>query len=131
MPRIVRGKQRRAGDNRAKSAFQNECQHALETGDYASSISRAFYAMLFATRAALRTRELDPSTHKGVFTLFNEHFIQSNELPRHLSNTLRRTMDVRQLADYAEDEAGFGEEEATSILEDAQHFVEQLRRYLT
>ena len=48
----------------------------LETGDYASSISRAFYAMLFATRAALRTRELDPSTHKGVFTLFNEHFIQ-------------------------------------------------------
>ncbi len=94
-------------------------------------VSRAFYAMLFATRAALRTRELDPSTHKGVFTLFNEHFIQSNELPRHLSRTLRRTMDVRQLADYAEDEAGFGEEEATSILEDAQHFVEQLRRYLT
>jgi len=40
-------------------------------------------------------------------------------------------MDVRQLADYAEDEAGFGEEEATSILEDAQHFVVQLRRYLT
>ncbi len=48
----------------------------LETGDYASSISRSFYAMLFTTRAALRTRELDPSTHKGVFTLFNKHFIQ-------------------------------------------------------
>ncbi len=102
----------------------------LETGDYASSISRSFYAMLFATRAALRTRELEASTHKGVFTLFNEHFIQSGELPRHLSRTLRRAMDVRQLADYAEDEAGFGEEEATSILEDAQPFVEQLRRYL-
>ncbi len=29
MPRIVRKKQRRAGGNRAKSAFQNECQHAL------------------------------------------------------------------------------------------------------
>ena len=29
MPRIVRGKQRRAGDNRVKSAFQNEGQHAL------------------------------------------------------------------------------------------------------
>jgi len=29
MPRIVRKKQRRAGENRAKSAFQNECQYAL------------------------------------------------------------------------------------------------------
>ena len=69
------------------------------------------------------------SKHTG--TLFNKHFIQSNELPRHLSGTLRRAMDTRQLADYAEDEAGFGEEEATSILDDAQHFVEQLQRYLT
>ena len=31
MRRIVRKKQRRAGGNRAKSAFQNECQYALET----------------------------------------------------------------------------------------------------
>ncbi len=41
MPRIVRHegnarltpvkKQRRTGENRAKSAFQNECQHALST----------------------------------------------------------------------------------------------------
>jgi len=30
MPRIVRGKQRRAGENRTQSAFQNEGQHALE-----------------------------------------------------------------------------------------------------
>ena len=29
MPRIVRKKQRRAGGNRAQSAFQNECQYAL------------------------------------------------------------------------------------------------------
>ena len=29
MPRIARAKQRRVGQNRAKSAFQNECQYAL------------------------------------------------------------------------------------------------------
>ena len=37
MQRIVREKQRRNGENRAKSAFQNECQYDLavsEKGSY-------------------------------------------------------------------------------------------------
>ena len=29
MPSIVRAKQRRVGENRAQSTFQNDCQHAL------------------------------------------------------------------------------------------------------
>ncbi len=67
----------------------------LKTGDYASSISRSFYAMLFATRAALRTRELDPSTHKGVFTLFNEHFLARSHAPAWERILGQKPFDIR------------------------------------
>ena len=51
MPRIVRGNGRRAGDNRAQSAFQNEGQHALEKALLPEAFVEEFHPNLFVVAA--------------------------------------------------------------------------------
>ena len=55
MQRIVRKKQRRAGGNRAKSAFQNECQYALTNG--AGFYDRTNHPALQDLKKARRRRD--------------------------------------------------------------------------
>ncbi len=45
-------------------------------GDYDSCVSRCYYSMFFMTEALLLTKNLTTSTHKGVISLFGEHFIK-------------------------------------------------------
>ena len=70
MQRIVRKKQRRAGENRAKLAFQNECQYAL-------------------------SRSMAPSTERGG--IMTECSDQEEEDPQDCNGPLRR--DLRRLVE--------------------------------
>ena len=54
----------------------------LDEQDYESSVSRAYYAMFYAAEAALLTRDLSFSSHKGVISAFGEHFVKTDIFPR-------------------------------------------------
>ena len=56
--------------------FLKTAEAALELGDYDSCASRCYYAMFFLAEAALLTKGLRASSHKGVISLFGEHFVK-------------------------------------------------------
>jgi len=55
--------------------FLITAEHALKIGDYDSCVSRNYYAMFSMAEAMLLTKNLSASPHKGVVSLFGEHFL--------------------------------------------------------
>lgn len=109
--------------------FLNTARHALDTGDYDSCVSRCYYAMFFMTEAALLTKNLSASSHKGVIALFGKHFVKTNILERDLGKALNDAYDKRLVGDYG---VGFvvTEQQASDLLRTAQDFVGRLKDYL-
>lgn len=100
---------------------------AIASGHPDLAVSAAYYAMLYAARAALSERDLNAKTHSGVWNLFHQTFVATNLVDAAIGGKGRETQRVREQADYeAED---FTREEAEAVLSDAQAFtaaVEQL-----
>jgi uncharacterized protein (UPF0332 family) len=102
---------------------------ALKDGDYDSCVSRCYYAMFFMAEALLLTKELRAASHKGVISLFGEHFIKTGIFNDDLGKSLRRSYDIRQKGDYA---IGFmvNKKDAEERLEKAKTFVTEIENYL-
>ncbi|GFP26645.1 uncharacterized protein HKBW3S43_00350 [Candidatus Hakubella thermalkaliphila] len=109
--------------------FLTTAEHALDIGDYDSCVSRSYYAMLFLAEAVLLTKGLTASSHKGVISLFGEHFVKTGIFERNLGKALNDAYDKRLVGDYG---IGFTvtEEEARDLLETAQNFVQKLKNHL-
>ncbi len=109
--------------------FLTTAEHALNIGDYDSCVSRSYYAMFFMAEAALLTKGLTSSSHKGVISLFGEHFIKTGIFDRETGKSLNDAYDKRLVGDYG---IGFivTEEEARDLLKTAWKFVQNLKDYL-
>jgi len=109
--------------------FINTAENALNTGDYDSCVSRCYYAMFFMSEAALLTKSLSASSHKGVISLFGENFVKAEIFERNLGKALNDAYDKRLVGDYG---VGFTvtDQQAKESLETARNFVQKLRDYL-
>ena len=109
--------------------FLDTADLTLNTGDYDSCVSRCYYAMFFMTEAVLLTKSLKASSHKGVISLFGEHFVKTRIFERELGKNLNDAYDKRLVGDYG---VGFvaTEEEAKELLEIGQNYVQYLKNYL-
>jgi len=109
--------------------FLKTAENALNTGDYDSCVSRCYYAMFFMSEAALLTKSLSASSHKGVISLFGEHFVKTEIFERNLGKALNDAYDRRLVGDYG---VGFTvtEQQAKDLLETGRNFVQKLREYL-
>lgn len=109
--------------------FLLTAQHALSTGDYDSCASRCYYAMFFMAEAALLTKNITASSHKGVISLFGEHFVKTNTFAKGMGKALNDAYDKRLVGDY-----GIGveitEPQGSVLLETARDFVTQVKDYL-
>jgi len=97
----------------------------IEDGDYASSVSRSYYAMFFVARALLRQVGTEPQTHSGIRNQFGLHFVKEGPLSERFAGMLNDAEEMRTLADYAE-EFVLTEENARATLRDAEDFVERM-----
>lgn len=109
--------------------FLDTAAHALASGDYDSCVSRCYYAMFFVAEAALLTKDLKASSHKGVISLFGEHFVKTEIFERELGKALNDAYDKRVIGDYG---VGFTvtRAEAEDLLETAQNFIQKIKMYL-
>lgn len=109
--------------------FLKTAESALELGDYDSCVSRCYYAMFFMAEASLLAKGLRASSHKGVISLFGEHFVKTGIFRRELGRMLNEAYDRRLRGDYA---IGFDieEGEAQRMMGQAREFVEEVRKYL-
>lgn len=112
----------RAAKERLKSA-----KVLLESGNYADSISRAYYAFLDAASAALIGKDVVVKSHTGVIDLFSLHFIKTNLVDIRYIKWFKRVKKDREEADYKH-KMEFTQKEAEETYLEAVEFVEIIER---
>ena len=85
---------------RAKRALAS-AELLIREGDLEGAVSRSYYAMFYAAEAILLTKNLNPSSHKGVITLFGEHFVKAGIFPKEMSKRFKNSFDRRLVGDYS------------------------------
>ena len=109
--------------------FLGTADLAMSAGDCDSCASRCYYAMFLMAEAALLTKNLTASSHKGVIGLFGEHFVRTGILDSHMGRMLNRAYDTRVVGDYGMD-TSVAPEEAQKLLETSRDFVQKVKSYL-
>lgn len=96
--------------------------------DPSTALSSAYYAMLYAARAALSERDVYAKTHRGVWHEFRQAFVQTGEFDAALAGAAHKVQPEREQADY--DAWMAPVEEARRVIELAQEFLQAIERLL-
>lgn len=86
-----------------------------------AAVSDAYYAILYAARAALSERDQNAKTHRGTWSLFHEAFVAGGSFDAELAREARATQEPREGVDYAA--ARVSADEAERIVDVAERFV--------
>jgi uncharacterized protein (UPF0332 family) len=101
---------------------------ALDADAPARAASAAYYAMLYAARAALSEEDANAKTHRGTWHLFHERFVAGGQFEHRLYAEAQRAQDVRELGDYsAQPPSGA---EAGGLIAVAERFVDAVASML-
>jgi len=98
-------------------------------GDYEDAVSRAYYAMYHAARAALSTVDVFPRTHEGVVSEFGRRFVLTGIFPKELGKNLADTKAARETYEYSVT-ATVGKPEAEAVLLNTKKFVHTIKKHL-
>lgn len=101
----------------------------LEHGMWADAISRSYYAMVYAVRALLATKGLDPRTHRGAVHVLGREFVVPGIFPAETAKLLTAAMAFRDRADYGM-RGDLTEDDARRTVEAADLFLREARRLL-
>lgn len=96
---------------------------------YEDSVSKSYYALFFAAKALLLTKNLDPKRHSGVISFFSQYFVKTGELEKELATILKFAQKERISADYDEFYSA-SVEEAKIQLENAERFLQRVKGIL-
>lgn len=80
--------------------FLRTAERTMSDGDYDSCASRCYYAMFSLAQAVLLTRNLRAASHKGVISLFGEHFVKTGILEGHMGRAINYAYDTRIVGDW-------------------------------
>ena len=113
---------------RSRQALQSAS--VLEpAGLAADSISRSYYAILHAAKAALWTRGISVNRHKAVGQLLNQHLIHPGAMERQWLDVFREAHIIRTTADY-DVRVALTAREAEYHRRQAHAFCNRINRYL-
>jgi uncharacterized protein (UPF0332 family) len=100
----------------------------LERELWGPAVSDAYYAILYAARAALSERDRNAKTHRGTWSIFSEEFVASGDIDVDLAREARATQEPREGVDYAA--ARVSRDEAQRIGDVAARFVAAIETLL-
>lgn len=101
---------------------------AVEIGHPEGAVSAAYYAMLYAARAALSEQDRNAKTHSGTWSLFREVFVLPGHFEPELADAASVTQRLREDADY--DAASIPIGRARDVIELAARFVRAVESLL-
>lgn len=101
--------------------FLKAARVLLDAGIPENAAAEAYQAMWAAARAALSEVDRETKTHKGTWSLFDEHFVRTGAIDRELLRAARNAEELRYDSDYRL--AGATADEAERSLADAERFV--------
>lgn len=97
----------------------------LNSGFFHDSLGRSYYAMFAAARALLACQDLDSKKHSGVISLFNQNYVKTGIISRHMGKSLSKARIIRESSDYT-DFYLVSEEEASSQIAAAKDFIAEV-----
>lgn len=77
-----------------------QAQHDVGEGFLVGAVSIAYYAMLYAARAALSESDEYARTHRGTWHLFRERYVITDAFDQHLYALAQRAQEARENGDY-------------------------------
>jgi len=113
---------------RARKALKAS-EALLDSELYEDAVSRAYYAVLHAARAALATQRQAPKTHRGVKQLFGKLLVKNGPIEVKYARVFTEEQDCREFCDYKAD-FHMPENDTRSKIEDAARFLARIERYL-
>lgn len=120
---IVLAEWRRARDSmRAADVLaREEC--------YSDAVSRTYYAVLHAAKAALQVHDVAAESHAGVGRMFGLHLVRTGEIEKEWAKHLGQSLDDRLAADY-DPEVTFSRQDALRECRETRKFLRRIRQYL-
>lgn len=101
----------------------------FENNMFADAISEAYYSMFHAAKSLLGLKSIYPRTHAGVVSQFGLQFVNEGLIEELYAKSLTKAQTMREKADY-DIYYEPSKEEAESIIEDAENFLERIKRAL-
>ena len=101
----------------------------MQSNYHEDAVSRAYYAVLHAARAALFVHDVAAASHASVRRMFGLHLVRTGEIEREWARRLAGVSDGRLAADYNV-HMRFTNEEARYEFRQARDFVKRIERYL-
>ncbi len=102
----------------------------LQMGHPRVAISRAYYAMFYASTALLGSRGVWRSKHQGVIAALGEYFVKPGLIEPEYGRALNDAFHARLDSDYAP-HLYSDVDAARQLVEKAQAFVERATHFLT
>ncbi len=93
----------------------------LASDDPATCLSTAYYAALYAARAALSEQDVQARSHRGAWHEFRQRFVVDGPIDAALATDLQRLQAEREQADY--DAAEIAPDDARAALDAAERFI--------
>lgn len=113
---------------RATRALQ-AAKNLREDGFDEDAISRSYYAVMPAAKAALLVHDAIAESHAAVRRLFGSVLVRQGMLEKEWAAVLAREQDERIIADYGIG-ASWQPEDVLRLVEEAEAFVRRVRAYL-
>ncbi len=111
---------------------ESKLDHArriFEIGLYDDAVSRAYYAMFYAAKAALLSEDVDLRRHSSAVTKFRELFVMTGRVDAEYLRYLGRAQSARERSDYAPF-APLSKDGAEEILKAATVFIDKIKMLL-
>jgi len=93
------------------------------------AVSRAYYAVLHAAKAALATIDLYPDSHQSVRQMFGLHLVKTGRIEREYATILTAEQEDRELSDYNID-ISIEKDRADHRVAEARKFVERIEKHI-
>jgi len=101
----------------------------LENQLYEDCVSRAYYAVLHAAKAALVTTGVEPESHGAVRRLFGLHLVKTGKIEKDFAKILIAEQEDREIGDY-DIHIEIEQDTAQKRVRDAEKFVERINNFL-
>jgi uncharacterized protein (UPF0332 family) len=102
----------------------------LRLGHLRVAVSRAYYAMFYATTALLGSRGLWRSKHQGLIATFGKHFVKSGLIEPRYGRMLHDAFEARLDSDYTP-HPDLNDASAKQLITNAEDFVKRMTQFLT
>lgn len=103
-------------------------REVLASGHLEGAVSAAYYAMLYAARAALSEGDEHARTHRGTWHLFHQRYVVTDIFDQHLHTLAQRAQDAREKGDY--EAVTPDRSDAEAIVSSASDFIAAVERML-